>query len=100
MKFMPTNGYMEVSLQEGLNAIQLENFQKLFSDGLGTSEYIYFDHSKGFCNKDGSIIGGTFDQALDTLHSLKWCFRHKFYVEKESKEISKEVFSNDYKRDD
>lgn len=82
MRFIPTTEYMEVSLEEGLNQLQLENTKKLFSDGLDSDEYIYFDHSKGFCYEDGCVIGGTYDQTLDTLHSLKWCFSHKFYIKK------------------
>ncbi len=80
MRFIPTNKYREISLQEGLNQIQLGNANKLFSDGLETDEYIYFDQNKGFCYEDGCIIGRTFDQTLNVLHSLKWCFSHKFYV--------------------
>lgn len=34
MEFVPTNEYMEISLQEGLNQVQLGNTDKLFSDGL------------------------------------------------------------------
>ena len=34
MEFIPTNEYMEVSLQEGLNALQIGRTDKLFSDGL------------------------------------------------------------------
>ena len=80
MKFIPTNEYREISLQKGLNQIQLGNTDKLFSDGLEEDEYIYWDHNKGFCYEDGCVIGGTFDQTLNRLHSLKWCFHHKFYV--------------------
>ena len=53
---------------------------KLYSDGLEEDEYIYWDNNKGFCYEDGCVIGGTFDQTLNRLHSLKWCFHHKFYV--------------------
>lgn len=80
MGFIPTNEYREISLQEGLNQIQLGNANKLFSDGLDTDEYIYFNQNKGFCYEDGCIIGITFDKTLNVLHSLKWCFSHKFYV--------------------
>lgn len=80
MEFTPTNEYREISLQEGLDQIQLGNANKLYSDGLEEDEYIYWDNNKGFCYEDGCVIGGTFDQALDRLHSLKWCFHHKFYV--------------------
>lgn len=82
MKFIPTNEYREISLQEGLNQVQLGNTDKLFSDGLEEDEHIYWDHNKGFCYEDGCIIGGTYDQALNRMHSLKWCFHHKFYVKK------------------
>lgn len=44
--FTPTNEYREISLQEGLKQIQLGNANKLFSDGLKTDEYIYFDQNK------------------------------------------------------
>ena len=43
MEFIPANEYMEVSLQEGLNALQIGRVDKLFSDGLEDYEYIYFD---------------------------------------------------------
>ena len=48
MEFYPTNEYREVTLQVGLNSVQLGNTDKLFSDGLEEDEYIYFDDSKGF----------------------------------------------------
>lgn len=83
MEFIPTNEYREISLQEGLNQIELGNANKLFSDGLETDEYIYFDQNKGFCYEDGCMIGRTFDETLNVLHSLKWCFSHKFYVKKQ-----------------
>ena len=82
MEFIPTSEHMEISLQEGLNQVQLGNTDKLFSDGLDGDEYIYWDHNKGFCYEDGCVIGETFDQTLNVLHSLKWCFHHKFYVKK------------------
>lgn len=34
MEFYPTNEYREVTLQVGLNSVQLGNTDKLFSDGL------------------------------------------------------------------
>ena len=80
MEFVPTNEYMEISLQEGLNQVKLGNTDKLFSDGLEEDEYIYWNHNKGFCYEDGCVIGGTFDQTFNILHSLKWCFRHKFFI--------------------
>ena len=49
MEFIPTNEYREISLQEGLNQVQLGNTDKLFSDGLEEDEYIYWNHNKGFC---------------------------------------------------
>ena len=52
MEFYPTNEYREVTLQVGLNSVQLGNTDKLFSDGLEEDEYIYFDDSKGFCYED------------------------------------------------
>ena len=48
MEFISTNEHREISLQECLNQVQLGNTDKLFSDGLDTDEYIYFDHNKGF----------------------------------------------------
>lgn len=53
MEFYPTNEYREVTLQTGLNSVQLGNTDKLFSDGLEKDEYIYFDDSKGFCDEHG-----------------------------------------------
>ena len=82
MEFIPTDEYIRVSLQEGLNALQIGRVDKLFSDGLDTDEYIYFNQNKGFCYENGCIIGITFDKTLNELHSLKWCFSHKFYVKK------------------
>lgn len=49
MEFIPTNKYIEISLQEGLNALQIGQADKLFSDGLDNYEYIYFNPQKGFC---------------------------------------------------
>ena len=80
MNFIPTDEYKEISLQEGLNQVELGNADKLYSDGLDSDEYIYFDHNKGFCYEDGCVIGRIFDQTLNRLHSLTWCFSHKFYV--------------------
>ena len=90
MEFCPTNEYREISLQAGLNSVQLGNTDKLFSDGLGEDEYIYFDDNKGFCYEDGCVIGGTYDKTLNVLYSLKWCFNHKFYVKKNKVEKQKE----------
>ena len=83
MELVQTNEYMEISLQEGLNQVQLGNTDKLFSDGLEEDEYIYWNHNKGFCYEDGCVIGRTFDPTLNILHSLKWCFRHKFFIKKQ-----------------
>lgn len=80
MQFIPTKEYKEISLQEGLNQLQLGNIDTLYSDGLDAEEYIYFDNNKGFCYEDGCIIGDTFSRTLHVLHSLKWCFSHKFYA--------------------
>ena len=90
MEFMPTSEYREISLQEGLNQVQLGNTDKLFSDGLEEDEYIYFDDSKGFCYEDGCVIGGTYAKTLNVLHSLKWCVDHKFYVKKNKVEKQQE----------
>lgn len=81
-KFTPTKEYMEVSLQEGLNTLQTERTNKLFSDGLDAYSYIYFDKEKGFCYEGGCVIGGTFDQTLDRLHSARWCYKHKFFIKR------------------
>lgn len=91
MEFYPTNEYREVTLQAGLNSVQLGNTDKLFSDGLEEDEYIYFDDSKGFCYEDGCVIGGTYDQTLKVLYS-QWGFDHKFYVKRtEAKKIKLEL---------
>lgn len=82
MQFIPTGEYREVSMYSGLNSIQVGTADKLYSDGLEENEYIYWDNNKGFCYEDKCVIGGTYDQTLDKLHSLKWCFSHKFYVKK------------------
>lgn len=95
MEFYPTNEYREVTLQAGLNSVQLGNTDKLFSDGLNEDEYIYFDDSKGFCYEDGCVIGETYDKALNVLYSLKWCFNHKFYVKKNRVEKIKLEFTSE-----
>ena len=51
MEFIPTNEYREISLQEGLNQVQLGNIDKLFSDGLEEDEYIYWNHNRAFVMK-------------------------------------------------
>lgn len=84
MEFTPTNEYTEVSLQEGLNALETGRTDKLFSDGLDNYEYIYFDKNKGFCYEDNCVIGDTFDYALGRLHSVGWCYRHKFFIKKKN----------------
>ena len=61
MEFIPTNEYIEISLQEGLNALQIGQADKLFSDGLDNYEYIYFNTQKGFCQEDNCVIGLTFN---------------------------------------
>lgn len=88
MEFYPTNEYREVTLQVGLNSVQLGNTDKLFSDGLEEDEYIYFDDSKGFCYEDGCVIGGTYDQTLKVLYS-QWGFDHKFYVKRTEAKVIK-----------
>lgn len=52
--------------------------------------FILMIDSKGFCYEDGCVIGGTYDKTLNVLHSLKWCFNHKFYVKKNKIEKQKE----------
>lgn len=83
MQFIPDETYIETSLQEGLNALETGKAEHLYSDGLDSNEYIYFDQNKGFCYEDECVIGGTFDRALERLHSLKWCFSHKFFIKKQ-----------------
>ena len=85
MEFVPTDEYIKVSLQEGLNALQIGRTDKLFSDGLDDYEYIYFDKEKGFCYEDNCVIGSTFDQTLDRLHSVGWCFKHNFFIKEGEK---------------
>ena len=89
MEFYPTNEYREVTLQAGLNSVQLGNTDKLFSDGLEEYEYIYFDDSKGFCYEDGCVIGETYGQTSKVLYS-QWGFNHKFYVKRTKVEKQKE----------
>ena len=71
MEFVPTDEYIKVSLQEGLNALQIGRVDKLFSDGLDDYEYIYFNKEKGFCYEDNCVIGSTFDQTSDGCISLE-----------------------------
>lgn len=86
MEFIPTDEYIRVSLQEGLNALQIGRVDKLFSDGLDDYEYIYFDKEKGFCYEDNCLIGSTFDQTLGILHSVGWCFKHNFFIKNTMKD--------------
>ena len=86
MEFIPTDEYIRVSLQEGLNALQIGRVDKLFSDGLDDYEYIYFDKEKGFCYEDNCLIGSTFDQKLGILHSVGWCFKHNFFIKNTMKD--------------
>lgn len=80
MQFVATEEFKEVSLEEGLKALQENEISRLYSDGLDSYEYIYFDESKGFCYEDGCVIGSTYKRALKTLISLKWCLSYKFYA--------------------
>ena len=48
MEFIPTNEYMEVSLQEGLNALQIGRTDKLFSDGWTTMNIFILIKRKDF----------------------------------------------------
>jgi hypothetical protein len=80
MSFIATEDYKEVSLTEGLNLLQLGKASRLYSDGLESEEYIYWDDSKGFCYEDGYAIGRTLDITLHVLISLKWVLYHKFYI--------------------
>ena len=80
MNFVPTKEHTEVSLQEGLNALEVGDTNKLFSDGLESDEYIYFDKENGFCYEDKCVIGHTVEKALAVLHAIGWCFTHKFFV--------------------
>ena len=79
MIFEATNEFKEVSLEEGLNLLQLNKASKLYSDGLDENEYITFN-SQGFCYEDGCVIGSTVNGTLKVLISLKWVLHHKFYV--------------------
>lgn len=80
--FMPTERHVEVTLYEGLNAIQTGVTNKLFSDGLEENDYVHWKDGKGFCYSDMNIIGRTNDHVVDVLHGQGLCFKHKFYIEK------------------
>lgn len=82
MNFIPTDNHKEVSLAEGLNYLQLNKGSKLYSDGLKTYEYIYFDFERlsGFCRENGNVIGGTFDQTIRKMIESKWLSKYKFYI--------------------
>lgn len=80
MVFEATKNYKEVSLAEGLNLLNLNKASRLYSDGLESEEYIYFDQQFGFCYEDGCIIGRTLNITIRTLLSLKWVLHHKFYI--------------------
>ena len=47
MQFVPTNDYIEVTLERGLDRLLTCASDKLFSDGLDADEFIYFDDHKG-----------------------------------------------------
>lgn len=57
MGFIPTDDYIEVTLERGLDRLLTCASDKLFSDGLDADEFIYFDDHKGFCYKDGCLLG-------------------------------------------
>lgn len=59
MQFIPTDDYREVSMYAGLNAIEIGNADKLYSDGLDANEYIYVDPVKGFCYEKRTVVKAT-----------------------------------------
>lgn len=59
MQFIPTDDYREVSMYAGLNAIEIGNADKLYSDGLDANEYIYVDPVKGFCYEKRTVVLAT-----------------------------------------
>lgn len=82
MEFIPTDDYNEVTLERGLDRLLTCASDKLFSDGLDADEFIYFDDHKGFCYKDGCLLGQHVDEVVETMHRMGWCFYHKFFVHK------------------
>lgn len=68
MQFIPTDDYREISMYAGLNAIQIGNADKLYSDGLDANEYIYVDPVKGFCYEKRTVAKATACKA-----TLKMC---------------------------
>lgn len=82
IKFIPTDCYTEVTLKEGLSALETGRTDKLFSDGLEDYEYIYFNKENGFCYEDNCVIGSILERAFDRLLSVGWCYKYKFFIKK------------------
>lgn len=80
MRFENTNNLREVTLEEGLIEISRDEEKRLYSDGLESDEYIYYDSDKGFCYEDGCVLGSTLKRTLKVLINLKWVLDHKFYI--------------------
>ena len=51
MRFENDKNYKEVSLLDGLKALAENTKAKLYSDGLESNEYLYYDEIKGSVSK-------------------------------------------------
>ena len=75
MQFIPTDDYREISMYTGLNAIQIGNADKLYSDGLDANEYIYFDPVKGFCYEKRTVAKATECPVASVAHmTRRWIY--------------------------
>ena len=80
MQFVNTNNHKQVSLAEGLTALEKDTSKRLYSDGLEQNEYMYYDPHKGICYEDGCVIGHNAVAAIRTLIPSKWVLCHDFYL--------------------
>ena len=75
------NNTIEVDLEKGLLLCVLYYGTKLYSDGLQSDEYIYYDIGLGcLCYEDRAVIGENVNEARDLLLSLGWTKGKRFYL--------------------
>ena len=81
MRFANDKNYKEVSLLDGLKALAENTKAKLYSDGLESNEYLYYDEIKGICFEDGCVVRRDPIESFLVLKSLKWPAKSKFYLD-------------------
>lgn len=80
MQFTPyLNVFKEISLENGLIALESGQTDRLYSDGLESDEYITYTNNC-FRYEDNCVIGHDVEDTLHTLLGLKWPLNHKFYI--------------------